>query len=135
MWYGRLSSRIRRCRRITSSKSSPIESVAYPPTSITASLRKMPNAPEMISSELIRLQPVRAAVKARRYSTVWNIGSHFFGSPIAVTCPRVTSQPLATRMIPAAAIVRSGRSMNGRTIVTSASGSSSESASTQQTSG
>ena len=118
-----------------SSKSSPMESVAKPPTSITASLRKIPNAPEMISSELIMLQPVRAAVKARRYSTVWNIGSHCFGSPTFVTCPRVTSQPLATRMIPPAAIVRSGRSMNGRTTVTSASGSSSESASTQHTSG
>ena len=74
-------------------------------------------------------------MKARRYSTVWNIGSHCVGSPTFVTCPRVTSQPLAMRMIPPAAIVRSGRSMNGRTTVTSASGSSSESASTQQTSG
>jgi hypothetical protein len=98
-------------------------------------LRKTPNAPETISSELIMLQPVRAAVNARRYSTVWNIGSHCFGSPTCVTWPRLTSQPLATRMIPPAPTVRSGRSMNGRTTVISASGSSSESASMQHTSG
>ena len=126
---------MRACRRVQSSKSSPIESRAKPPTSITASLRKRPNAPETISSEFIMLQPVRAAVNARRYSTVWNIGSHCLGRPTRVTWPRLTSQPLTTRMIPPAPTVRSGCSMNGRTTVISASCSSSESASTQHTSG
>ncbi len=121
-----------------SSKSSPIESLAKPPTSITASLRKIPNAPEMISSELTMLQPVRAAVNARRYSTVWNIGSHWLRQPDlgARARPRVTSQPVgdaddpARRDRPVGALDERPHHRHQRP-----SGSSSESASTQQTSG
>ncbi len=80
-------------------------------------------------------QPVRPTRKARRYSTTWIRGSQRFGIRTRVTRPREMSEPLATRTTPPDATTRSGSSANGRETCSSASGSSSESASTMQTSG
>ena len=97
-------------------------------------MRNTPKAPEMISSPPRRDHPVRPTRKARRYSTTWMRGSHRFGIRTRVTRPREMSEPLATRTTPPEATTRSGSSANGRETCSRASGSSSESASTMQTS-
>ena len=92
--------------------------------------------PEMMSSELIALQP-GARRRGRRAGTRRSGTSRrdCAGSPTFETWPCSIRQPLATRMIPPAATVTPGCSTNGRTADSRPSGSSSESASTQQMSG
>ena len=105
-----------------------------PSTACSTSLRKTPNAPEMISSPPSRDHPERPIRNARRYSTTAIRLSHRRGIRSEVTRPRSTREPLATRTTPPAATTRPGLSANGRATLSSACGSSSESASTMQTS-
>ncbi len=120
----------------TSSASSPMQSVARPSTSSRTSLRKMPNAPEMISSppsagpagaadqerpEVLRHLDARRASRAGIRRSVRR-------GP-ARRASRWPPGPLPRRRPPAR-----GRRRTGRETSSSARGSSSESASTMQTS-
>ena len=99
------------------------------------SLRKMPKAPETISVLRIMAMPIRPPRKARRYSRIWKRAIQFRGMPTLTTWPLRTSQPLLRRMMPPAPIVRSGSSRKGRTTLSRASFSRTESASTAQNRG
>jgi hypothetical protein len=111
-----------------------MQSVAMPPTVARTSLRKMPNAPEMISSPPVADQPARPIMNARRYSTTCTRDSQVRGIRTSVTRPWVTVEPLAMRMTPPAATTWSGWSAKGRETCSRESGSRMESASTMQTS-
>ena len=79
--------------------------------------------------------PVRPIRNARRYSTTWIRASQVPGIRTSTIRPPTIVQPLAARTTPPVATTRSGSSANGLLTVISASGSSTESASTMHTSG
>jgi hypothetical protein len=89
----------------------------------------------MISSALASAHPVRPSRNERRYSTTWKRTTQRGDSRGSSTLPRDTRAPFAARITPPLATTFAGSSTKGRATWTRASGSSSESASTMQTSG
>ena len=132
--YGLPRRRKVRCSRTTSSMSSLTVVVENPPTSITDSRRKSPNAPEMISSASKWLHPARPVKKARAYSRIWNRSIQPRGIRSPVTRPSTITAPFTGLTVPPTATTRSS-SRNNRDARRMASASRIESASTAATRG
>ncbi len=74
-------------------------------------LAEQPNAPETMINPLIAPQPMRPPRNAFRYSSVWNIGHHFFGQSHVGDGAVLDLQPLAIRTLPPMATYSSGLDM------------------------
>ena len=92
----------------------------------------MQKTPLMMSNPFMRDNAVRAMVKLRTYSMIWNRARWLLGSPTFSTLPSRIVQPFATTTWPPTAAT-SLRSSNSRKICDSATSSMSESASMEIT--
>ena len=84
--------------------SSPRVFVHKPPTFRTASRRKMPNAPEMISSAPMRLHPALPRKNARAYSTICSRSTQRRGMWSSPGRPSTIVAPFSGRTVPPTAI-------------------------------
>ena len=128
--YGLRFMRLNSWSLTTSSISSPIVLLSYPPTAITVFFSNNPKAPDMIMFALILSNRIRAAKKERSYSRDCILAIIFLGSLYFITWPFFMTTPLAGRTLPPTAITFSS-SRTGRTIFSSESCCKIESASMQ----
>ncbi len=121
-----------RCKRTTSSISSPTSPSLYPPAWTTMFFWNRPNAPETINKMLKRLSPRRPNKNARKYSIICIKTIRCFGVRISTISPPSIVQPLTRKIEPHVATTSSSDSTIGFMTFNRASRSKIESASSEQ---